>query len=347
MATQKGISYEKAGVDINVADATKKAMAKSLETGDKRVLNRIGAFASLFDGHFPGMKHPILVLKTEEPGSKQKLAFSHDRIESVCEDMVNHLINDIAVMGAAPLSVQDCIVCGKLEKEKVARIVDGIASACRKQGCVLTGGETSEQPGVVDAGTYILTSSIVGVVEKEGIIDGSAIQEGDIVLAISSNGLHTNGYSLVRALLKANPGLENEKVSGRRFIDALLAPHLCYYQGLKGLFGSKELHGLAHITGGGIQGNLNRVLPGHLDAKVELGKIKILPIFSFIKEKGNVSDGDMLRTFNLGVGMVAVASRKGAATMQQHLNGQGYSAYPVGEIVKGAKKVVFSGTVKW
>ncbi|HIH05275.1 TPA: phosphoribosylformylglycinamidine cyclo-ligase [Candidatus Woesearchaeota archaeon] len=347
MATQKGISYEKAGVDINVADATKKAMAKSLETGDKRVLNRIGAFASLFDGHFPGMKHPILVLKTEEPGSKQKLAFSHDRIESVCEDMVNHLINDIAVMGAAPLSVQDCIVCGKLEKEKVARIVDGIASACRKQGCVLTGGETSEQPGVVDAGTYILTSSIVGVVEKEGIIDGSAIQEGDIVLAISSNGLHTNGYSLVRALLKANPGLENEKVSGRRFIDALLAPHLCYYQGLKGLFGSKELHGLAHITGGGIQGNLNRVLPGHLDAKVELGKIKILPIFSFIKEKGNVSDGDMLRTFNLSVGMVAVASRKGAATMQQHLNGQGYSAYPVGEIVKGAKKVVFSGTVKW
>ena len=347
MATQKGISYEKAGVDINVADATKKAMAKSLETGDKRVLNRIGAFASLFDGHFPGMKHPILVLKTEEPGSKQKLAFSHDRIESVCEDMVNHLINDIAVMGAAPLSVQDCIVCGKLEKEKVARIVDGIASACRKQGCVLTGGETSEQPGVVDAGTYILTSSIVGVVEKEGIIDGSAIQEGDIVLAISSNGLHTNGYSLVRALLKANPGLENEKVSGRRFIDALLAPHLCYYQGLKGLFGSKELHGLAHITGGGIQGNLNRVLPGHLDAKVELGKIKILPIFSFIKEKGNVSDGDMLRTFNLSVGMVAVASRKGAATMQQHLDGQGYSAYPVGEIAKGAKKVVFSGTVKW
>ena len=347
MATQKGISYKKAGVDINAADAIKKAMAKSLETGDKRVLNRIGAFASLFDGHFPGMKHPILVLKTEEPGSKQKLAFSHDRIESVCEDMVNHLINDIAVMGAAPLSVQDCIVCGKLEKEKVARIVDGIASACRKQGCVLTGGETSEQPGVVDAGTYILTSSIVGVVEKEGIIDGSAIQEGDIVLAISSNGLHTNGYSLVRALLKANPGLENEKVSGRRFIDALLAPHLCYYQGLKGLFGSKELHGLAHITGGGIQGNLNRVLPGHLDAKVELGKIKILPIFSFIKEKGNVSDGDMLRTFNLSVGMVAVASRKGAATMQQHLNGQGYSAYPVGEIAKGAKKVVFSGTVKW
>ena len=347
MATQKGISYKKAGVDINAADAIKKAMAKSLETGDKRVLNRIGAFASLFDGHFPGMKHPILVLKTEEPGSKQKLAFSHDRIESVCEDMVNHLINDIAVMGAAPLSVQDCIVCGKLEKEKVARIVDGIASACRKQGCVLTGGETSEQPGVVDAGTYILTSSIVGVVEKEGIIDGSAIQEGDVVLAISSNGLHTNGYSLVRALLKANPGLENEKVSGRRFIDALLAPHLCYYQGLKGLFGSKELHGLAHITGGGIRGNLNRVLPGHLDAKVELGKIRILPIFSFIKEKGNVSDGDMLRTFNLGVGMVAVASRKGAATMQQHLDGQGYSAYPVGEIAKGAKKVVFSGTVKW
>src|SRR3989338_2412082 len=343
----KKLTYKQSGVDIDTANETKSQMAKYLESNNARVLNKIGAFATLFDGTFAEYKHPVLVFKTEEPGTKQKLALENDSVETICQDLISHLINDAIVMGAKPLSVQDCIVCGKMEKEVVLRMVSALSNTCKENDCVLTGGETSEQPGVVDAGTYILTASIVGVVEKEGIIDGSAIQEGDVVLAISSNGPHTNGYSLVRTLLKANPGLESEKVGGRRFIDALLAPHLCYYQGLKGLFGSKELHGLAHITGGGMRGHLNRVLPGHLDAKVELGKIRILPIFSFIKEKGNVSDGDMLRTFNLGVGMVAVASRKGAATMQQHLDGQGYSAYPVGEIAKGAKKVVFSGTVKW
>jgi phosphoribosylformylglycinamidine cyclo-ligase len=160
------LSYEKAGVNIEVADATKGAMAKSLETTDRRVLNRIGVFASLFDGRFPEYEHPVLVLKTEEPGSKQKLAIQYNRALSIGYDIVNHLINDIIVMGAKPLAVQDVIICGKLEKEVVNQIVESISNACRDQDCVLTGGETSEQPGVIEAGTYILTASIIGVVRS-------------------------------------------------------------------------------------------------------------------------------------------------------------------------------------
>ena len=199
------LSYKKAGVDIDAADAVKKVMAKSLETADKRVLNKIGAFASLFDGTFPEYEHPVLVLKTEEPGSKQKLAFQYNRVSSICYDMINHLINDIITMGAKPLSVQDAIICGKLEKEVVTELVHSISQACREQDCVLIGGETSEQPGVLEAGIYILTASLVGVVEKSKIIDGSKIEEGDSVLAVASNGLHTNGYSLVRALMAQKP----------------------------------------------------------------------------------------------------------------------------------------------
>ncbi len=204
-------SYKKAGVDIEVATDTKRAMARSLETGDKRVLNKIGAFASLFDASFPEYEHPVLVLKTDEPGSKQKLAFEHNRISSICYDLVNHLVNDVIVMGATPLAVLDVVVCGKLEKEVVVQIVESISKACKEQGCVLVGGETSEQPGVIEARTYVLAGSIVGVVEKSKVIDGSNIQEGDSILAVASNGLHTNGYSLVRSLIEHKPEVMRTK----------------------------------------------------------------------------------------------------------------------------------------
>lgn len=161
------LTYNQSGVNINEANAAKKEMAASLETKEKRVLNKIGAFASLYDIRFPEYKEPVLVLKTEEPGSKQLLAFQHDRAESICYDMINHLINDCIVMGARPLSVQDAVICGKLEKKVVTRIVAAVAKACKKQECVLTGGETSEQPGMLEAGNYVLTSSIVGIVEKK------------------------------------------------------------------------------------------------------------------------------------------------------------------------------------
>ncbi|MEI7836838.1 MAG: phosphoribosylformylglycinamidine cyclo-ligase, partial [Planctomycetota bacterium] len=268
------MSYSKAGVNIDLADATKAAMAQSLKTNDARVLNRIGAFASLFDARFEGYTHPVLVLKTEEPGSKQKLALANGHVRSICYDMVNHLINDIAVMGARPLSVQDAIICGRLEKDVVSQMVDAMASACREQGCTLTGGETSEQPGVLEPGTYILTSSVVGVVEKDKIVDGSKIVPGDVVLALASNGLHTNGYSLVRALMAQSPEILEARVEGESFLEAILRPHTCYYQAINGLFDSPALHGLAHITGGGVRDNLRRILPGGVDAVIDLGAIR-------------------------------------------------------------------------
>ena len=191
------LSYAKAGVDIDVTDAAKRQMSKSVDVGNRRVLNRLGAFASLLEGRFEGLAHPVLVFKTDEPGSKQKLAFELGRAPTVAYDLVNHLINDVMVMGAEPLYMQDCIVCGAIEPDVVTELVANMANACREQECVLVGGETSVQPGVVTKGVYVLSASAIGVVDKDRIIDGSAIAEGDAVLGVASNGLHTNGYTLV------------------------------------------------------------------------------------------------------------------------------------------------------
>lgn len=338
-------TYASAGVDIDNADETKREMARSLETNDARVLNKIGAFATLFDGHFPEYEHPVLVLKSEEPGSKQKLAFAHGHYESVCHDLVNHLINDIIVMGAHPLSMQDVIVCGKMEKEVITRVVSGMAAACRAQECSLTGGETSEQPGVVPAGTYILTASVVGVAEKSQIIDGSTIRAGDQVLAVASNGLHTNGYTLVRALLDAQPDLAAVDVEGESFLDVILRPHQCYYRAVRDLYASDALRGMAHITGGGVRDNLSRVLPADLDAQIDLGAFEIPAVFRTLHQRGQLDPADMVRTFNMGVGLALVVAADSAEQTIQHLAAHDCRAYPIGEIVAGEKKVHYSGAL--
>jgi|SRR3989344_495289 len=343
----KKLTYKQSGVDIDTANETKSQMAKYLESNNARVLNKIGAFATLFDGTFAEYKHPVLVFKTEEPGTKQKLALENDSVETICQDLISHLINDAIVMGAKPLSVQDCIVCGKMEKEVVLRMVSALSNTCKENDCVLTGGETSEQPGVVDAGTYILTASIVGVVDKENIIDGSKIRAGDAVLALASSGIHTNGFSLVRKIMQASPEILAETIEGHSFMQAILTPHRCYYNGLKDLFGKKELVGLAHITGGGIKENLNRILPESLSAQIDLSKIRILPIFKTLKKFGNLEDADMLRTFNVGVGMTAVVSPTFADAIVAHLKKSGIDSYKIGEIMEGNKNVDFAGELQW
>ncbi len=344
--TQK-FTYSQAGVDIANAEATKEGFAKILETADARVLNKVGAFASLFDASFPGYDEPVLVLKTEEPGTKQILAFRNGRVQSICEDTINHLINDIAVMGATPLSIQNAIICGKIEKPVVQKIVESFANACKAQGCVLTGGETSEQPGMIEPGLYVLTASVVGIVDKSKIIDGSAIKEGDVVLALASSGTHTNGYTLIRALMKADPTLEKKDVNGQTFLDAILTPHRCYLADIKELFDNSGLHGMAHITGGGIEGNLNRVLPADLDAQIDASAIRILPIFKAIRDAGNVDDAEMLKTYNMGVGLTMVVDPQASETIQKHLQGRGVDCYPIGSIVKGAKKVRYENSLNW
>ncbi len=337
------LSYKSAGVDIDAANDTKRQMVETLKTSDERVLNTVGAFATLFDGSFPEYEHPVLVFKTEEPGTKQKLALQYGKVEGICRDLVNHLVNDAIVMGARPLSVQDCIVCGKIEKDTVLKLVSGFSEACKENECVLTGGETSEQPGVVEAGTYILTASIVGVVEKKKIIDGSKMSEGDIVLALASSGVHTNGISLVRKIIEVSPEIMNEKVGEMPFIDAVLTPHRAYYVPLKALFGESGLVGLAHITGGGIKENLNRILPSSLDAEINLSKIKVLPIFKTLKKYGNLENTDMLRTFNMGVGITAVVKKDFVQKAIEHLKTFDIDTYEIGVITKGNKEVIFTG----
>ena len=343
----KGLTYAKTGINIDETDNVKNEMKRSIDQGDPRVLNAMGAFASLVDGRFEGYEHPILVLKTEEPGSKQKLAFKYNRVASIAYDLINHLINDIIVMGAHPMFVQDCIICGKLESEVVKTLVENIADACRAQGAVLTGGETSIQPGVIPEGEYVLSASAIGVVDKAKIIDGSSVKQGDIVLAVASNGLHTNGYTLVRALLDSKPELEILDVEGEIFLDLIMRPHKCYYQACKDLFDQSMIKGLAHITGGGIQDNLARILPHAVDAIVDLEAIKIPEVFEIIRSEGNVSDEDMMRTFNMGVGLAVVIGPESKDPVMRHISQNDCVCYDIGRIVKGEKKVRFEGILNW
>lgn len=333
------LTYEKSGVDISVADAAKKEMAEFINNSNSRLLNKVGAFASLYDINDLGFKHPILVLKTEEPGSKQKLSIAHGKIKEICYDMINHLTNDILVMGATPLTVQDAIICGKLEKDVVSQLVKNISEACKYNGSVLTGGETSEQPNVVDAGTYILTSSIVGIVEKDQIIDGSKIACDDVVIALASNGIHTNGYSFLRALMHEQPNVLQEKIDGVSFMDCILTPHRSYFKELIGLFGNSSLSGLAHITGGGIAGNLNRILPNDLSAEIDISKIRVLPIFKLIKKLTSADDLELLKTFNMGVGMTIVVKNGSEGNFIKHFESFGLDSYVIGRIKKGDKTV--------
>lgn len=340
------LSYSKAGVDISYTDAMKKEMAVYLKTDNKRVLNGMGAFASLYDIGSLDIEEPVLVLKSEEPGSKQKLAMEYGYSESVCHDMINHLVNDIAVMGAKPLAVLDTIVCGKAEKETIKSFVKGMSEACKENECDLVGGETSIQPEVIDKGVYILTASVVGMISKGSIIDGSNVRENDIVFAVASNGLHTNGYTLVRKLMEKMPQIKLEKIDGETFIEQIMKPHTPYYRAIKDLPDKACLHGMAHITGGGIEGNLSRIIPDGLSAEIDLARIKALPIFRFIKKQGDIDEKEMLATFNCGVGLIVVAEKQHAEQVKNHINNY-YDCYEIGIIRNGNRKVLFKNHIFW
>lgn len=344
--SNENYSYSKAGVDIAYTDSMKKDMASYLRSEDPRVLNGLGPFASLYDLNFPDLKDPVLVLKSEEPGSKQKLAMEYGYGESVCHDMINHLVNDIAVMGARPLAVLDTIVCGSAEKETVKSFIKGISEACRENECSLVGGETSIQPQVVEKGVYILTSSVAGIVPKHSIIDGSHIQEGDSVLAVASNGLHTNGYSLVRMLMDKMPRIKLEKIGGETFIEQIMKVHTPYYRAVKSLFGKAGIHGMAHITGGGMSGNLCRIIPEGLSAEISLSSVKPLPIFSFIQQVGDIDEKEMLSTFNCGVGYIIVTGRESVRPVIEQVS-KFYDCYEIGQIVRGSSKVQFHNHISW
>lgn len=339
------ITYADTGVDIDATDAAKRNFAASVDRGDGRVLNRSGAFASLVEARFPGYTDPVLVFKTDEPGSKQRLALEHGRLDSLCRDLVNHLTNDVVCMGAEPLYVQDCIVCGRFDAAQVEALVAGIANACRELGCVLTGGETSVQPGVVHAGGYVLSASAIGVVERDRVVDGSAIRPGDVLLGLDADGPHTNGYTLIRRLLAEDPSLAHRDAGGIPFLEAVLRPHRPYVKTVRHLCGTGSVTGLAHITGGGIAGNLKRVLPPDCDAAVDLGLVEVPPVFSAIRRAGRVPVQDMLKTFNMGVGMVVCCRPAASENALRACTALGQGARPIGRVVAGSGAVHLEGSL--
>ncbi|MEE2830900.1 MAG: phosphoribosylformylglycinamidine cyclo-ligase [Candidatus Latescibacterota bacterium] len=345
--SKKKLTYAATGVDIDATDAVKRRMVDSIDSGDPRVLNKLGAFAPLVQGSFPGIEDPLLVIKTDEPGSKQKLAIELERFEGLSRDLVNHTVNDVIVMGAQPMYVTDCIVCGRLDEDIVGQLVQGMAAACKDQECVLIGGETSVQPGVVVDGLFVLSATVIGVVDRQAAIDGSAISPGDVLLALSSNGLHTNGYTLVRELMERDSALRARDIDGEAFLDVIMRPHTGYYPVLKSHFGEPGLHGMAHITGGGILDNLKRILPANVDAVVDLSQVAIPPVFAAIREEGSIDDADMLRTFNLGVGLVCVCAADFAAELSNQLTEVGTRTRFVGEVQDGSGQARTMDSLSW
>jgi len=339
----KPITYSDAGVDIDAATrATDKIKELARRTFNQRTLSEIGSFGGMFDGAFPSLKQPVLVASADGVGTKLKIAFVSGVHNTVGRDLVNHCVNDILVQGARPLFFLDYIATGKLLPEVVAEIVEGVANGCRENGCVLLGGETAEMPDFYAAGEYDIAGFIVGVADREKIIDGKGITPGDLLLALPSVGLHTNGYSLARKLFLEVAG---HKVDtrldelGLTIGETLLQPHLSYLKPLDGLLDSGMIKGLAHITGGGLTDNIPRILPNECAVEIDKGSWPVLPVFRLMQEIGNVSDAEMYRTFNMGVGMVLVTSAENRTAVESHLQQQGEAVYHIGRVTKGNREV--------
>ncbi|MGH9959598.1 MAG: phosphoribosylformylglycinamidine cyclo-ligase [Pyrinomonadaceae bacterium] len=341
----KPITYSDAGVDIDAANrATAKIKELASQTFNERTLSEIGSFGGMFDGAFPQMGHPVLVASADGVGTKLKIAFLTGVHNTIGRDLVNHCVNDILVQGARPLFFLDYIATGKLSPDVVAGVVEGIANGCRENGCVLLGGETAEMPGFYADGEYDVAGFIVGLADREKVIDGKSITAGDLVLALLSVGLHTNGYSLARKLFLEVAGYTvNTEVGelGTTVGKALLQPHLSYLPALDGLLDLGVVKGLAHITGGGLIDNIPRILPENTAVDIRRGSWPILPVFRLLQEIGHVPEAEMYRTFNMGVGMVIVCAQQDEDLIQSHINSVGRQCYRIGRVISGQQQVSF------
>jgi phosphoribosylformylglycinamidine cyclo-ligase len=343
----RSISYQDAGVSIDEADRAVGAIRRMARgTFTKGVLSEIGSFGGCFQ--LPKMRQPVLVSSVDGVGTKLKVAFAAGRHDTIGEDLVNHCVNDIAVQGAKPLFFLDYLATGKLEADVAAQVISGIARGCAANGCALIGGETAEMPGMYLDGEYDIAGTIVGAVEKRAILTGAKVKEGDTLLALPSNGLHTNGYSLARKLLFEVAGFAIDSVpseTGVVLADDLLRVHKSYLKAVTSLVKAKSLSAAAHITGGGISDNLPRVLPKGLAAAIDTSSWQVPALFQLLRSIGNVPENDWRRTFNLGVGMILVvpASRTDAA--QRTLRRAGEQPWVIGGIVRqrrGKPRVIYT-----
>ncbi len=340
------VTYADAGVDIDRANRTKQRIKYlAHKTFTRGVLSDIGGFGGLFAIDKTKYVDPVLVSSVDGVGTKLKIAFAMGLHSTVGADLVNHCVNDIAVQGAAPLFFMDYLAAGKLEPTIAEKVVEGIADACKHNGCALIGGETAEMPGFYPDGEYDLAGFIVGVVEREQIITGKDVQIGDVILGLPSNGLHTNGYSLARKLL-----FEGARYSPDDYVNEiknkvgneLMRTHKSYWPALKKLVAAQCVSALAHITGGGITENLPRVLPRGTGAAIDLGSWPVPPLFEHLRQLGNVPQDEMLRTFNMGLGMLAVVPLAKFKKAQTVLERVGEKTYTVGRIIKGDRKVIYN-----
>lgn len=339
------LTYADAGVDIDRANRTKKRIKYlAHKTFNRNVLSEIGGFGGLFaiDKKYI---NPVLVSSVDGVGTKLKVAFEMKVHHTIGADLVNHCVNDIAVQGATPLFFMDYLATGILEPEVAEKVVEGLAEACKHNGCALIGGETAEMPGFYPDGEYDLAGFIVGVVERERIISGKTVEVGDVILGLASNGLHTNGYSLARKLLFEIGGYTPESYVNElkgKVGNELMRTHKSYWPALKRLIDGDCVTAMAHITGGGITDNLPRMLPRGMAAIIEMGSWPVLPIFEHLQKLGNVAQEEMLRTFNMGLGMLLVVPSAKFKKVQTVLERAGEKAFTVGRIAKGDRKVIYN-----
>ncbi len=337
-------SYKEAGVDITAGYKAVELMKQHIKrTMTPGAMSDIGGFGGLFELDLTGIKRPVLVSGTDGVGTKLKLAFIMDKHDSVGIDCVAMCVNDIICCGAKPLLFLDYIAVGKNYPEKVAQIVKGVAEGCVQAGCALVGGETAEMPGFYPEDEYDLAGFSVGVVDKEKVLDNSKIKEGDIVLALPSSGVHSNGFSLVRKVFdveNSNITTPVDALGGRSVGEALLAPTKIYVKPMLALFERVTVKAVSHITGGGFYENIPRSIPKGFGAKIEKNAVKVLPIFDMIKKTGNISERDMFNTFNMGVGMSVVVGKEDADEAVRILKQNGEDAYIMGEIAKSEESVV-------
>ena len=339
----KQFSYRDAGVDIDAANQAKeriKQLARSTFTPN--VMTEIGSFGGMFRADFGAMREPVLVSSADGVGTKLRVAFVTGIHNTVGYDLVCHCVNDILVQGARPLFFMDYIAAGKLVPDTIASVIEGLARGCKEAGCALIGGETAEMPGFYSDGEYDVAGFIVGVVDRENIIDGSRIDAGDLLIGLPSVGLHTNGYSLARKLFFEVAGYSPETKVAELACSAseeLLKPHRSYLGALEGLLDSGLIKGLAHITGGGLLENLPRILPEGAAAEIRAGSWPVLPVFDLLAGIGAVPEQEMYRTFNMGIGMVIVASAESAGRVREHLDARDEPHYDIGRVVEGKKSV--------
>ena len=337
-------SYASAGVDITAGYKAVELMKSHIaRTTTDGVIGSIGGFGGLFQPNLAGMEEPILVSGTDGVGTKLRIAFLMDKHDTVGIDCVAMCVNDIVCCGARPLFFLDYIACGKNYPDRIASIVSGVAEGCVQSGAALIGGETAEMPGFYPVDEYDLAGFAVGIVDKKKMIDNSTIQAGDVIIALPSSGVHSNGFSLVRKVFDVeNSDIKtpNERLGGKSIGEALLAPTKIYVKPVLAVQEAVTIKGVSHITGGGFYENVPRSIPSGFTAKIEKASIRTPVLFDLIAEAGNIPERDMFNTFNMGVGMCMIVDRDDADTALSVLKEQGEDAYVIGEVVEGSEGVI-------